>query len=265
MLDVQEVSKAFLRGTSREQIALEGISLKLAGGEFATILGSNGAGKSTLLASIAGLWPVDLGRIRIAGQDVTALAQHRRSPLVSVVYQDPSAGTCGALTIEENMALAHARAGRRGLRPALSRHLRREFAGRLAELGLGLETRLNDRADSLSGGQRQALTLIMATLRRPAILLLDEHTAALDPATAEKVLAATGQIAKVQGLTVLMVTHNLQQALVCGSRTIMMDRGRIVLDLKDPARRGVTQGELLERFRAASKGNHALPDRTLLA
>lgn len=265
LLEMNGVCKTFNPGSGHERTALKSVTLHLVKGDFVTIVGSNGAGKSTLLAAVCGRTAVDRGEVRVDGHDVTGFPQYRRSLLVSLVHQDPSAGTCGSLTVEENMALAGMRGRRRGLRFALPPAARREFAGRLAMLGLGLENRLHERVATLSGGQRQALTLVMATLHAPAVLLLDEHTAALDPATADRILDATRRIAAAQELTVLMVTHNLQQALECGNRTIMMDGGRIVLDLKGQARRAMTQAELLERFRAATGGRQVLSDRTMLA
>lgn len=264
MLQLNAVHKTYWRGTPRERVALYGVDLRLAPGEFVTVVGSNGAGKSSLLGAVSGRVEIDSGAIRIDGTDVSHHPQHRRCRLVSLVLQDPAAGTCGALTVEENMALALGRGRRRGLKWSTGAVSRSFFVERLEPLAMGLERRLGDEVSTLSGGQRQALAMVMATMEEPSLLLLDEHTSALDPSAGEQVLALTQRMVAASGMTVLMITHNLDHALKCGSRTIMMDRGRIVLDLKGPTRQNLRPVDLLARFQSAV-GRSFCEDRSLLA
>lgn len=264
MLDLINVRKTFNPRTVNERVALDHINLHLNDGDFVTIIGGNGAGKSTILNAIAGVWPVDEGSIIIDGNDVTNLPEHRRAAFLGRVFQDPMTGTAASMQIEENLALARRRGERRTLRLGITRAEREEYRERLKTLGLGLEDRMTAKVGLLSGGQRQALTLLMATLKKPKLLLLDEHTAALDPATADKVLELTRRIVAEHRITCLMVTHNMAQALSLGSRTLMMAEGSIVLDVSGTEREGLTVSDLLERFRSGA--GHALDnDRILLA
>ena len=250
MLKIDNISKTFAPGTVNEKRALSGLSLYLAPGDFVTILGSNGAGKSTLFNAIAGTFLPDSGTITLDGRDVTRMPDYRRSKFIGRMFQDPLKGTAPNMTIEENLALCYLRASqRRSPFSMISKAERREFRDRLAQLGLGLEDRMDSLVGLLSGGQRQALTLLMATLVTPKLLLLDEHTAALDPATAEKVLTLTRQIVAENRITCLMITHNVQSALTLGNRTIMMKDGQIVLQLTGQRRATITQEELLSAFR----------------
>ena len=251
MLTLQNVSKTFNPGTVNEKTALSGIDLHLNRGNFVTILGSNGAGKSTLFGAIAGSFPVDSGKILLDGADITDLPDYKRSKYIGRLFQDPLKGTAPNMTIQENLALAYLRAsGRRSPFSMITAADRREFRERLAQLELGLEDRMEQPVGLLSGGQRQALTLLMATLVTPKLLLLDEHTAALDPATAEKVLDLTQRIVAEHAITCLMITHNIPSALNLGNRTIMMREGRIALELEPERRKTITTTELLEIFRA---------------
>ncbi|MFO1351427.1 MAG: ATP-binding cassette domain-containing protein [Gammaproteobacteria bacterium] len=251
MLEVSGVRKVFHANTANARIALDGVDLELAEGDFAVIIGGNGAGKSTLLNAIAGEVRVDSGRIAIAGAALTALPTHRRAAQVARVFQDPVVGTAGSMTIAENLAVAALRGQRRNLRRGLRRAQREDFAARLRPLGLGLETRLDTKVEMLSGGQRQALCLLMAVLRRPALVLLDEHTAALDPRTADIVMTATLDAIASAGLTALMVTHNMRNAIDYGKRLLMMSHGRIVLDLTGAAKANLGVADLVERFKLA--------------
>ena len=261
MLEISNLRKTFNAGTAHQVKAISGLNLSLAAGEFVTIIGSNGAGKSTLLNLIAGAYPPDGGRISIAGRDVTTTPEHSRAALVGRVFQDPLLGTAGAMTVEQNLALAMLRGKRRGLGWGVDRQMRVQFHERLAALGMGLEQRLGTRVSLLSGGQRQALTMLMATLARPELLLLDEHTAALDPAAAPRIADLTAQLVKEQGLTTLMVTHNMAMALAMGNRTLMMHQGEIILDLNGAEREHTSASELVERF--ASRNQELLSDRML--
>ena len=249
MLKISNISKTFNPGTINEKKALSGLSLHLAKGDFVTILGSNGAGKSTLFNAIAGTFPVDRGTITLDGKNITSLPDYKRSKFIGRMFQDPLTGTAPTMTIEENLALAYMRASS-GTNPfsVISKADRAEFRQRLSQLGLGLEDRMGSPVGLLSGGQRQALTLLMATMVTPKLLLLDEHTAALDPATADKVLALTRQIVADHGITCLMITHNIPSALSLGNRTIMMKDGSIVLELGGAQREGLTPEELLRLF-----------------
>ena len=250
MLTLQNISKTFNPGTVNAKTALSGVNLHLEKGDFVTILGSNGAGKSTLFGAIAGSFPIDSGKILIDGADVTALPDYKRSKFIGRLFQDPLKGTAPNMTIQENLALAYLRASdRRSPFSMITASDRREFRERLAQLGLGLEDRMEQPVGLLSGGQRQALTLLMATLVTPKLLLLDEHTAALDPATAEKVLRLTEKIVAEDHITCLMITHNIPSALKLGNRTIMMREGKIALELEPERRKTITTGELLDIFR----------------
>ena len=264
MLEIQNVSKTFNAGTVNQKTALNGLNLKLNEGDFVTVIGGNGAGKSTMLNAVAGVWPVDEGKILIDGVDVTRLSEHQRAAYIGRVFQDPMTGTAATMQIEENLALAARRGKRRTLRIGITKAEREQYRELLKTLDLGLEDRLTARVGLLSGGQRQALTLLMATMNKPKLLLLDEHTAALDPATAEKVLAITRDVVEQGNITTLMVTHNMKNALEMGSRTIMMDAGRIVLDVSGAERAGMTVDDLLARF-AANAGKSLDNDRILLS
>lgn len=265
MLTLQNVGKTFNPGTVNEKVALSGVSLHLEAGDFATIVGSNGAGKSTLFNAIAGGFIPDTGTVTLDGRDITLLPDYRRSKIIGRMFQDPLKGTAPNMTIEENLALAFLRASHQSSPfSRITRADRRLFAERLAELGLGLEERMKQPVGLLSGGQRQALTLLMATLVTPKLLLLDEHTAALDPATAEKVLELTKKIVAENRITCLMITHNMHDALTLGNRTLMMDGGNIVLDIGGEERAHMTVDGLLTRF--AQNAGHALDnDRILLS
>jgi putative ABC transport system ATP-binding protein len=253
----------FNPGTPMETRALRGLDLDIPSGQFVTVIGSNGAGKSTLLNALTGDARLADGRIEVGGEDVSAWPAPRRADLMARVFQDPMAGSCADLSIEENLALAAARGNRRGLGLALDRRRRDEFRGRLRLLNLGLENRLGDRMGLLSGGQRQAVSLLMATLRPMKILLLDEHTAALDPKTAEFVLALTARIVAEQQLTTLMVTHSMRQALDHGDRTVMLHEGRVVFDVAGPERKGLDVPDLLALF-ATHRGEQLADDSLLL-
>ena len=266
MLKLTGVVKTFGPGTVNEKRALDGIDLHLAPGAFATIVGSNGAGKSTLFHAIAGVFFPDQGSVLLGGEDITFKPEHRRSREMGRLFQDPMKGTAPHMTIEENLALAYLRAGRHqhAYFSRTSQADRAFFRDQLAKLDMGLEDRMKQPVGLLSGGQRQALTLLMATMVPPKILLLDEHTAALDPATADKVLRITREVVAEHKITTMMVTHNMQQALELGDRTLMMDRGRIVLDIQGEERRNMTVKDLLDRFRAGA-GKDLDNDRILLS
>ncbi len=248
MINAQQLKKTFNAGTPLENVVLQGLSLQLEEGEFVSVIGSNGAGKSTLLNCLSGEISVDSGTIEIDGQDVTKLPSHQRADKVARVFQDPLAGTCADLTIEENLALAFKRGETRGLFPAVKNRYRRRFRESLAQLGLGLENRLGDQMRLLSGGQRQAVSLLMASLRPSSILLLDEHTAALDPKTAAFVLQLTENVIEERKLTTLMVTHSMKQALSVGSRTIMLHQGQVIFDINGSEREGLKVADLLQLF-----------------
>lgn len=250
MLTLTNIRKTFAPGTVNEKAALSGIDLHLAPGDFVTVLGSNGAGKSTLFGAIAGSFPVDQGSIVLDRKDITRLPDYRRSKFIGRLFQDPLKGTAPGMTIEENMALAYLRAsGKTSPFSMVSAADRRNFREKLSQLGLGLEDRMNSPVGLLSGGQRQALTLLMATLVTPKLLLLDEHTAALDPETAEKVLALTEETVSRNSITCMMITHDVSYALRMGNRTILMKNGRIVESLEGEAREGLTPEALLNIFR----------------
>ena len=263
MLRLQNVSKTFFPGTPNARRALSDIDLHLAPGEFVSVIGGNGAGKSTLMNAIAGSFWVDSGHIMLDGADITYRKEYQRARNIGRLFQDPLRGTAPNMTIEENLALAYLRPTGKRLGFGISRQQRAYFRERLSELGLGLEDRLGTKVGLLSGGQRQALTLLMATLVPPKLLLLDEHTAALDPATAEKVIRLTCDIVARDKLTCLMITHDMSAALALGSRTLMMEDGHIILDISGPERAQMTVDDLLERFRQRS-GHRLDNDRMLL-
>ena len=261
MLTLSHVTKTFNPGTPDEKLALNDLSLQLADGDFVTIIGANGAGKSTLFNAIAGSFRTDGGSIVLDGEDITFLPEYRRARQIGRLLQDPMRGSAPGMTIEENLALA---AGGGGWLSRIGRAEREKFRERLALLGMGLEDRMNRPVGQLSGGQRQALTLLMATMIPPKLLLLDEHTAALDPGTAERVITLTRQIVADGGLTCLMITHNMQSALELGNRTLMMDSGRIVLDIAGHEREGLTVNDLLQKFKSGV-GRALDNDRMLLS
>ena len=262
MLSAKNLHITFNPGTPIETRALRGLTLEIPTGQFVTVIGSNGAGKSTFLNAVSGDLSVDSGNIVIDEQDVTRQPVWERARQVARVFQDPMAGTCEDLTIEENLALAYSRGERRGLGKAVRRNMRDEFKSRLSVLGLGLENRLTDRIGLLSGGQRQAVSLLMATLQPSRILLLDEHTAALDPRTAQFVLELTARIVSESKLTTMMVTHSMRQALDVGDRTVMLHQGNVVLDVSGPERKGLDVPDLLQMFERVR--GEALADDGLL-
>lgn len=263
MLEIKNVTKIFNAGTVNEKVALDNISLTLEDGDFVTVIGGNGAGKSTLLNTVAGTYPVDAGSISIDGTDITKLPEYARAKFIGRVFQDPMTGTAADMWIEENMAIAMRRGKSRGLGWAIHDSERKLFAEKLARLDLGLESRLSTKVGLLSGGQRQAITLLMASMNNPKLLLLDEHTAALDPKTAAKVLEITREIVEEEQLTTLMITHNMKDAISHGNRLIMMSAGKIILDVKGEAKSKLTVEELLAEFaKAGSDG--AANDRMLL-
>lgn len=248
MLEIKNVTKVFNKGTPNERVALSDVSLTLNDGDFVTVIGGNGAGKSTLMNVISGTYFVDDGSIFIDDKDVTYMKEHKRAKFLGRVFQDPRMGTATDMQIEENLALASRRGKFRGLFPGIRRKERKQYKEILAGLGLGLEDRLTAKVGLLSGGQRQALTLVMATLKKPKLLLLDEHTAALDPKTAKKVLETTEKIVKNENLTTLMITHNMQDAITYGNRLIMMNDGKIVFEIDGEDKKKLTVKELLDKF-----------------
>ena len=264
MLDLQHISKTFNPGTVNAKTALRDLSLTLHEGDFVTVIGGNGAGKSTMLNAVAGSFSVDTGRIMIDGTDVTHLPEHKRAAFIGRVFQDPMMGTAPTMQIEENLALAARRGQRRGLKWGVTNAEREEYHEKLKMLGLGLEDRMTAKVGLLSGGQRQALTLLMASLKRPKLLLLDEHTAALDPTTAAKVLELSDKIVEENGLTAMMITHNMTDAIRHGNRLIMMNEGRIILDIAGEEKKKLTKRDLLERF-AALAGVQEETDSLLLS
>ena len=263
MLDLINLRKTFNAKTVNEKVALNGVDLHLNDGDFVTVIGGNGAGKSTVLNAIAGVWPVDEGKIIVDGKDITHLSEHRRALLLGRVFQDPMTGTAATMQIEENLALAARRGSSRTLRAGITRAEREAYREKLRGLGLGLEDRMTTKVGLLSGGQRQALTLLMATLKKPKLLLLDEHTAALDPRTAAKVLALSRQIIEENQLMTMMVTHNMRDAIQYGNRLIMMHEGRVILDISGEKKKRLTVEALLEQFARAS-GDEFVNDRALL-
>ncbi|GAB6989121.1 ABC transporter ATP-binding protein [Paenibacillus pini] len=263
MLEIQHVTKLFNPGTADEKIALNHINLKLNPGDFVTVIGSNGAGKSTLMNLISGVMKPDAGGVSINGEVISHLPEFRRSRWVGRVFQDPMAGTAPNMTIEENLAMAYARGKTRGLKFSIKQSRRVMFREQLQRLGIGLEDRLRAKVGTLSGGERQALSLLMATFTQPQILLLDEHTAALDPARAELITRLTENIVRDLKLTTLMVTHNMDQAIRLGNRLIMMDQGRIVLDIDEERKQNLTVERLLFEFEQIS-GHKLADDRIVL-
>ena len=249
MLELKNLYKTFNAGTVNEKRAIDGLDLTLEDGDFVTIIGGNGAGKSTTLNLIAGVFPADQGSIILDGVDITRLPEHKRAKYLGRVFQDPMMGTAATMGIEENLALANRRGQRRTLRPGITAQEREKFRKQLAALGLGLEDRMTSKVGLLSGGQRQALTLLMATLKKPRLLLLDEHTAALDPKTADKVLQITEEIVARDKLTTLMVTHNMKHAIQYGNRLIMMDAGKVVVDIRGEEKKNLSVRDLLEKFK----------------
>lgn len=262
MLTIDNIHKTFFPGSVNEKKALQGVSLTLEDGDFATVIGSNGAGKSTLLNAVAGVFPIDRGQIKIDDIDVTDMPEHERAKYIGRVFQDPMKGTAAKMMIEENLALASWRGKRLGLSWSFQAERTARFRAALKELDLGLEDRMSAHVGLLSGGQRQAITLLMATLVRPKLLLLDEHTAALDPKTAEKVLMLTDRMVKADKLTTLMITHNMRDALRFGNRLIMMHGGRIVVDVRADEKAHLTVSDLLAMF---EKGAGEISDEMLLS
>ena len=263
MLELKNLRKTFNKGTINEKPALTGLSLDLKPGDFCTIIGGNGAGKSTLLNAIAGVWPVDDGAIIVDGENITGFPEYKRANILGRVFQDPMTGTAARMMIEENLALAARRGNRRGLSWGINKQEREIYHEQLKVLELGLEDRMTTKVGLLSGGQRQALTLLMATLKKPKLLLLDEHTAALDPRTAAKVLELTGSIVRKDNLTTLMVTHNMKDAIRMGTRLIMMHEGRIIYDVAGEEKLHLQVSDLLEKFKVASDEEFA-NDRMML-
>ena len=264
MLEIKEIWKTFNAGTVNEKQALRGVTLTLNEGDFCTVIGGNGAGKSTMLNAVAGTWAVDAGTISIGGTDVTRLPEHRRAAFIGRVFQDPMMGTAPTMQIVENLALAARRGQRRGFRWGLTKTEKDRYQALLSGLGLGLEDRLTSKVGLLSGGQRQALTLLMASLKKPKLLLLDEHTAALDPKTAAKVLDTTERMVQKDNLTTLMITHNMKDAIAHGNRLIMMYDGRVVIDIAGEEKRKLTVEQLLAKFGQAS-GSDEADDKLLLS
>ncbi len=264
MLEIKNVYKTFNAGTINEKRALDGLNLTLNKGDFVTVIGGNGAGNSTMLNMVAGVYPVDSGSISIDGADVTRLPEHKRAKFLGRVFQDPMMGTAADMWIEENLALAARRGQRRTLKWALNSAERKYFREILAELDLGLENRLSTKVGLLSGGQRQALTLLMAVMKKPKLLLLDEHTAALDPKTASKVLALSDKFIEEEHLTAMMVTHNMKDAIAHGNRLIMMNNGRIIIDIAGEEKKNLTVDDLLAAF-TKSSGTEFANDRALLS
>ncbi|WP_159882190.1 ABC transporter ATP-binding protein [Paenibacillus puerhi] len=263
MLRIEQVSKLFNPGSPDEKMALSGINLHLKEADFVTVIGSNGAGKSTLMNIVSGVMPPDLGRVWIDGKQVDDLPEYRRSAWIGRVFQDPMAGTAPTMTIQENLAMAYKRGQRRGLSIGVTASKRKWYREQLSRLGIGLEDRLNAKVGLLSGGERQALSLLMATFTEPRILLLDEHTAALDPSRAELITKLTEQIVSELKLTTLMVTHNMEQAIRLGNRLIMMDKGGIILEVSEQEKRGLTVEGLLQQFEHI-RGTKFADDRVVL-
>lgn len=263
MLKIKKVSKTFNLGTVNEKKALNEISLELLEGDFVTIIGGNGAGKSTMLNMIAGVYPIDCGYIYLDDKNISLFAEHERANLIGRVFQDPMMGTAADMEIQENLAMANRRGKKRSLHWGITKEEKKNFHKELKRLGLGLEERMSSKVGLLSGGQRQALTLLMATLQRPKLLLLDEHTAALDPRTAKKVLELTEEIVNEQHLTALMVTHNMQDAINIGNRLVMMHEGRIIYDVRGEEKAKLKVADLLKKFEEA-RGDMFANDRMML-
>ena len=264
MLKIDNIKKTFNPGTINEKVALNGVNLSLEEGDFVTVIGGNGAGKSTTLNAIAGVWPVDSGKIYIGGDDVTRLSEYKRAKYLGRVFQDPMTGTATTMSIEENMAIAARRGQSRGLCWGITKKERDVYREMLATLDLGLEDRLSSKVGLLSGGQRQAITLLMASIQKPRLLLLDEHTAALDPKTAAKVLEISDRIIADHHLTAMMVTHNMKDAIVHGNRLIMMHEGRVILNIAGEEKKKLTVEDLLHQFEKVS-GEEFANDKALLS
>lgn len=264
MLELIDIHKTFNIGTINEKKALDGVNLKLDEGDFVTVIGGNGAGKSTVLNAVAGVWPIDQGSILIDGNNVTGLPEHKRAAFLGRVFQDPMNGTAATMEIQENLALAARRGQRRGLRWGVTRKEKVRYKELLKRLDLGLEERMTSKVGLLSGGQRQAMTLLMAAIKKPKLLLLDEHTAALDPKTAAKVLELSDQIVAENNLTALMVTHNMRDAIVHGNRLVMMNEGKVILDIKGEEKKKLTVEDLLQKFEEVS-GEEFANDKALLS
>lgn len=263
-LELKDIHKTFNKGTINEKVALDGVDLKLNDGDFVTIIGGNGAGKSTMLNAIAGVWPIDQGSIIIEDQDVTSLPEHKRAKFLGRVFQDPMTGTAATMSIDENMAIAARRGKVRTLRWGVTKSEKEQYRKQLKKLDLGLEDRLTTKVGLLSGGQRQAVTLLMASLEKPDLLLLDEHTAALDPKTAAKVLELSDKIIEENKLTALMVTHNMKDAIAHGNRLIMMHEGRIIYDVRGEEKKNLKVSDLLAKFEEVSGGEFS-NDRMILS
>lgn len=264
MLEINNIYKTFNIGTINEKHALNGVNLHLNDGDFVTVIGGNGAGKSTMLNAVAGVWPVDAGSILLDGIDVTGLPEHKRAAYLGRVFQDPMTGTAATMEIQENLALAARRGSSRGLKWGISKKEREKYYELLKVLDLGLEDRMSSKVGLLSGGQRQALTLLMATLKKPKLLLLDEHTAALDPKTADKVLTLSENIIAENQLTAMMVTHNMRDAIHHGNRLIMMNDGKVILDISGEDKKKLTVEDLLQKFEEVS-GEEFASDKALLS
>ena len=264
MLEIKNVYKTFNAGTVNQKVALNGLNLTLEDGDFVTVIGGNGAGKSTMLNAVAGVWPIDMGKILIDGKDITRLPEHKRAKYIGRVFQDPMMGTAATMGIEENLALASRRGQPRTLRAGITAKEREHYRELVKDLDLGLEDRMTSKVGLLSGGQRQAITLLMATLQKPRLLLLDEHTAALDPKTAAKVLTLSDKIVHEHNLTTLMITHNMKDAIRYGNRLIMMYEGRIIYDVRGEEKANLKVSDLLARFEKVSDGEFA-NDRMLLS
>lgn len=264
MLEIKNITKVFNAGTVNEKVALNGLNLTLNDGDFVTVIGGNGAGKSTMLNAIAGAWKLDSGSIVIDGVDITSMPEHKRAKFLGRVFQDPMMGTAAGMQIDENLALAKRRGKRRGLTWGVTKAEQEEYKEMLSVLGLGLEARLTSKVGLLSGGQRQAITLLMASMNSPKLLLLDEHTAALDPKTAATVLEITDKIVKENNLTTLMITHNMRDAINHGNRLIMMNEGKVVVDISGEAKSKLTIEDLLKLFTEAS-GSEFTSDKGILS
>lgn len=263
MLILENVEKTFNRGTINEKKALNGLNLSMKDGDFVTVIGGNGAGKSTMLNMIAGVYPIDKGKVILNGENISRWSEHKRARFLGRVFQDPMTGTAADMEIQENLALAYRRGKRRGMRWAITKDEKEKYRESLKVLGLGLENRMTSKVGLLSGGQRQALTLLMATLRQPDLLLLDEHTAALDPKTAAKVLEITEQIVAENHLTTIMITHNMKDAIRMGNRLVMMHDGRIIYDVSGEEKKNLRVSQLLEKFEQAA-GEEFANDRMML-
>jgi len=264
LLVIKDVTKIFNKNSVNQKTALKNLSLTLEEGDFVTVIGSNGAGKSTLLNVIAGVYPIDSGSIKLDGNEISTLPEHKRAAFIGRVFQDPMKGTAPSMTVEENLALALARGKKRGLKRGISKKDRKLFKEKLEVLGLGLEKQLTNKVELLSGGQRQAMTVLMATLVKPKVLLLDEHTAALDPKTAKKIVELTNRIVRENNLTTLMVTHNMEQALTMGNRLIMLHEGQIILELDENQKENMTIKDLIQEFEKV-RGVKFVEDRVVLA